>query len=327
MESLKKPIVSVIIPTYNASLFIAETISSILSQSMPEFEIIIVDDGSTDNTLKIVQDLARIDKRIRYFIQERSGVSVARNRGIKESVGRYIAFIDHDDLWMPQKLEKQLAIFNKDSQLGLIFSRASIMMANGESTGLVGGIARFHRGYIFRELFSEHFVPISTVLIRRDVFDGLDEWFDKTMEMAEEVDLFLRIAYNWKIDYSGEILAKWRMHPNNDSRLRRSLLIKDYKRIIDRLKEKIPDFEKKYKKEIFKKQRWIATTEIEVLLSENNKKLAIKKLPLFLKTFGFHPKSMTKVFLLFSLGFDIYEKIRINFLYLYSKINKRISIN
>lgn len=314
MELSKKPLVSVIIPTHNSALFINETISSVLSQSNPDFEIIVVDDASADNTLKLVQSLADKDSRIRYFKQEKGGVSVARNRGIKESMGGYIAFIDHDDLWVPQKLEKQLKLFREDPQLGLVFSRAAIITNDGKSLCSTGGLTKFRRGYVFKDLFCKHFIFISSTVIKREVFDSLDEWFPESMEMAEEIDLFLRIAYNWKVDYCNEILTKWRWHSNNDSTLRKMLLINDYNKIIERLKEKIPDFETIFKKEIFRKQRWIAMTEIEILFSEENKRSAIKNTFIFFKRFGFYPKAVIKFFLLFSFGYKIYEKIRLYFL-------------
>lgn len=307
---VKKPIVSVIIPTYNGSLFIDETLTSVLAQSMPDLEIIVVDDASTDNTLKIIQERASLDERIRCFVQKKGGVSCARNKGIKEARGEYIAFIDHDDLWTVQKLEKQLEVFKKDSRLGLVFSREMIITMDGKPIEISSGFARLQRGYIFKDLFCEHFISPSTVLIKREVFQTLEEWFVESMEMAEEVDLFLRISYSWKIDYCDEILAKWRAHPNNDSKLRKWLLIEDYNNIIGRLKTKIPDFEKNFKREIFKKQRWLSMIEIEILISENKKNKAIKFFLSFLKKFGFYPRALIKFFLLLVFGHSNFEKIR-----------------
>ena len=323
MESIRKQLVSVIIPTYNAALFIEETISSILSQTIPDFEIIVIDDASSDNTVQVIKKIAKEDSRIKYFIQEKGGVSIARNKGIKESAAQFIAFIDHDDLWMPQKLEKQLKVFNNDPQLGLVFSRESIITADGRPIGISGGISRLSRGYVFKDLFCRHFISPSTVLIRREVFDTLDEWFDESMEMAEEVDLFLRIAYKWKVDYCDEVLAKWRVHSNNDSSLRRNLLVSDYKHILEKLKLKIPDFDKKYRKEIFKKQRWIAMAEIEVLILEKNRELAASNFFVFLRKFGLNPKAIIKFFILFSIGFNNYEKIRRHLIALYNKLFNR----
>lgn len=316
------PAVSVIIPTYNASGFISDTLESVTAQTMSDLEVIVVDDHSSDNTVKIIRDFASLDSRIRCIVLEgRNGVSNARNIGIKESKGKYIAFLDHDDLWLPQKLEKQLKLFHEDNELGLVFSKELIITLDGKVVGVSGGLGHLRRGYIFRDLLREHFISPSTVLIKREVFDTLDEWFVESMEMAEEVDLFLRIAYVFKVDFCDEILAKWRIHPNNDSNLRRRLLIKDFNSIIDRLKEKIPDFEKNYKKEIQKKRRWIAMAEIEILISENNKKLAINKIFTFFKIHGLYPKALINFFILLTLGFNKYDKIRSGFFNLYHGIS------
>lgn len=319
---IEKPTVSVIIPTYNASGFILDTLKSVMDQTMRDLEVIVVDDHSCDNTLKIVRGFASLDDRIKYVaLEKRSGVSRARNTGIKESKGKYIAFLDHDDLWLSQKLEKQLKLFQEDNELGLVFSRESIITLDGKVVGVSGGLAHLRRGYIFRDLLCEHFISPSTVLIKREVFDALDEWFVESMEMAEEADLFLRIAYVFKVDFCDEVLAKWRIHSSNDSSLRRGLLINDLNNIIKRLKSKIPDFEKKYKKEIARKQRWIAMTEVGILISENNKKDAVKKMLSFLRIFGFYPEELIKFFILLALGFNRYDKMRAVFLNLYRGVS------
>lgn len=308
---MQNPLVSVVIPTHNASLFIAETILSVLSQTIYNIEVIIVDDASSDNTLQIVQNLAGKDNRIRYFAQEqRRGVSAARNLGIKKSQGNYIAFIDHDDLWLPQKLEKQLPLFKKDPEVGLVYSREVIMSEDGKIKGLTGGFDRPLRGYVFKELFIRHFIPIQTVVIKREVFDNLDEWFVESMEMAEEVELFLRIAYKWKVDYCDEVLAKWRTHPWNDSKLRLGLLVKDYNVILERLAYKIPNFPVDYKKEINSKRRWIAATRVKVLMAEGNKKEAFKEVGSFIRNFGICYHSLLELPLLLLLGFSNFDKIR-----------------
>ena len=311
-ESSKSPLVSVIIPTFNSSKFIVETITSVLGQTLSDIEIIIVDDGSSDDTIELVERISQTDKRIKWFIQKRGGVSIARNRGIKEAHGKYIAFIDHDDIWLSYKLEKQLPLFAKDAKVGLVYSRASIMREDGGTGGLTGGTAKPYRGYVFKELFSKYFIPLSTVIVRREVFDMLDEWFPESMEMAEEVDLFLRIAYGWRADYYDKVLAKWRMHPRNDSKLRRRLMIDDYNSIINRLKLKIPDFAEKYRSDIFKRKRWMAMVEIEILVSEHNGKEALNKMHFFVKEFGLHPKALMKFLILLLFGYKFLEALKIH---------------
>jgi len=321
MEKENKPVVSVIIPSYNAAEFIIETIAGVLSQTIKDIEVIVIDDASIDNTISIVQMFCRSDDRIRYFIQEgRRGVSVARNRGIKEAKGSYIAFIDHDDLWLPQKLEKQLEVFKSDKDIGLVFSREAIISENGKIKGLFGGFSRPLRGYIFRELFVKHFIPLSAVVVRRKVFDSIDEWFPESMEMAEEVDLFLRIAHSWKIDYCDEVLAKWRDHPRSDSKLRLGLLIRDYNAILERLNKKIPRFQAEYEKEIRDKHEWIEKSEIRILISQGNRKEALDKAGSFFRKFGFKPVYIFELLIILTIGFPAFDKVRATCTNFYHKL-------
>ena len=115
-------LVSAIIPTYNSVNYISEAINSVLNQTYKNCEIIVVDDGSTDNTRKTVENYIRkYPHKIKYFYQENKGPSAARNKGIKEARGNYIAFLDSDDLWLPDKLEKQISLFMKDVSLKLTY--------------------------------------------------------------------------------------------------------------------------------------------------------------------------------------------------------------
>ena len=116
---MSAPRVSVVIPAFNAKKWIAEAIDSVLAQSFEGYEIVIVDDGSTDATEQALGGLIRA-KQIRYFRQEQRGVSAARNRGVDESRGQLIAFLDADDLFHPEKLRKQVALFDQQPDLGFV---------------------------------------------------------------------------------------------------------------------------------------------------------------------------------------------------------------
>ncbi|MGD1871437.1 MAG: glycosyltransferase family 2 protein [Mastigocoleus sp.] len=123
------PIVSVIVPAYNAEAFISRTLESILSQTYKNIEVIIVDDGSQDNTVNIVKNFIKRDQRIRLLQQENSGVASARNLAIAHACGEYIAPIDADDIWYPENIEKQIeSISNSDSSVGLVYAWSSICL-------------------------------------------------------------------------------------------------------------------------------------------------------------------------------------------------------
>ena len=114
---MRDPVVSVVIPTHNFGHFVAEAIGSVLNQTVAIAEIIVVDDGSTDDTHEVV---GRFGQKVRYIVQANAGVCAARNRGVSLSRGSHIAFLDADDTWEPTKIEKQLVKFSEDAEIGLV---------------------------------------------------------------------------------------------------------------------------------------------------------------------------------------------------------------
>ena len=130
------PLVSIITPCYNAAPFISQAIESVLAQSFGDWEMIIVDDCSSDDSLSIIQKYARIDSRIRYLRTDKPSGSptLPRNMGIKEAKGRYIAFLDSDDIWLPNKLSDQLKVFEK-SEVAIVFSNYEKVSLGGERCG------------------------------------------------------------------------------------------------------------------------------------------------------------------------------------------------
>ena len=319
MQSPSNPKVSVIIPTYNGQRYLAHTLESVLAQSMPDLEVIIIDDGSTDNTPGLVQDFIKRDQRVRYFRQGRLGVSAARNRGISESRAEFIAFIDHDDLWQPGKLEKQLALFAADPGVALVYARTMIINESGRPKGMVGGLVRPQRGNCFEKLLEGNFIPLSSAVVKKDALEALGAWFVEEMEMLEEIELFLRLAYGFKIDYCGSILAQWRMHSDNDSRLRRNLMIKEYGIILERLIRYIPDFEIKYRKQARSIKRWMAFAEVEEAFAGGNRRLATNKALFFIKNYGITPKEMSKFILLSIFGYRCLDRMKVEILNILNK--------
>ncbi len=215
------PEVSVIVPTYNYAHFIEDCLKSIFAQTYNDFEVIVVDDGSTDHTSKV---LAAYRKDIHYIYQENKGLPAARNTGIKASKGKYLAFLDSDDLWLPEKLAEQVRIIREDSDMGIIFSDANAFQ---EGTILRESILKEEKictGFCFQRLFMGNYLIMPTVLIRKSCLtkSGL---FDETLTAVEDYDLWLRIAAFFKIGFVDKILAMYRVHPSNMS--------KDFCRLLD----------------------------------------------------------------------------------------------
>jgi glycosyltransferase involved in cell wall biosynthesis len=206
--------VSIIVPTFNRAYLVTETIDSILNQTFRDFELIIVDNCSTDDTEKVIAGYQ--DERIRYFKNDNGGViAVNRNYGISQAHGEYIAFCDDDDLWLPEKLEKQLLEFEKDSGLGLVCTNAVIFNETGElgsfhKTGLTAA------DFTLKSLIFGNLVICSSVLIKKSAIDSIG-LFDTAPAIftAEDFELWLRIARRYRLKYIDSPLVKYRIHSAN----------------------------------------------------------------------------------------------------------------
>ncbi|MFM2429105.1 MAG: hypothetical protein RLZZ511_318 [Cyanobacteriota bacterium] len=191
---MSHPKISVVIPTYNSIRTVRDTIASVQAQTFQDIEILVINDGSTDNLLDCLADIT--DRRIHIHSYPNGGLPVARNRGIAKSRGEYIAFIDADDLWTPDKLEKQLAALEANPNAGLAYSWTYFMEEDGQ---------RYHtdrpiwfQGNVLKDLMLWNFLCHgSNPLIRRSVIEAIGE-FDPSLPSAEDWDYWLRIAARWE---------------------------------------------------------------------------------------------------------------------------------
>lgn len=220
------PIVTVIIPTYNGSRWLPEAISSVRSQSFQDYEIIIVDDGSTESIATQIPD----DPRIIYVHQENSGTSNARNRGLQMARGEYIAFLDHDDKWKENKLEKQVNLIKRHEEIGLLFCdyesfSSNPKRPNGFSRGTISKIsstALKPEGFIidspdvFSLLLIDLFVQIpSTWMIRRKTIEGVNGFEPLLRRGGEDLNLALRLAERCRFGFHNEALTIRREFPES----------------------------------------------------------------------------------------------------------------
>lgn len=196
MQLNRKPYVSVVIPTYNRADYIAESIQSVLNQRLSKnqtLEVIVVDDGSTDNTAEVVK---KFRKKVRYIKLDHSGIpATVRNIGISQARGELVAFQDSDDIWLNTKLAHQLPFF-KDREVVLCYSNARVMEPSGQVTNqLIVDPAKLKSGYIFKDLTKENFVSTLTVVVRKSVLDAVGG-FDQSVNLRaiEDYELWLRIA-------------------------------------------------------------------------------------------------------------------------------------
>jgi len=190
---VKMPIISVIVPAYNAGRTILETIASVQQQTFSDFELIIINDGSTDQTLGLLSTVK--DSRIKILSYENGGVSVARNRGMVHAKGEFIAFLDTDDLWTPDKLELQLAALQQNLEAGVVYSWTHFMDEQGKSLHTDKPV--FYKGNVYAKLLVENFlISGSNPLIRRQALESVGE-FEPTLTHGEDWDLYLRLAARW----------------------------------------------------------------------------------------------------------------------------------
>jgi glycosyltransferase involved in cell wall biosynthesis len=196
---------SVIITTYNYGLFVRESINSVLSQTYKNFELIIVDDGSEDGTREIVSEYV-LDERVKYFYQDNAGQPKAKNRGISESRGEVIAFLDADDIWESTKLEKQMPLF-ADLDVGVVYSRRKWI--NPVGIEVPGNERVLRRGKILDYIFVDNFVCFSSSVIRRSYLEQVG-FFDESLPMGIDYDLWIRLACVCKFDFVDEALVRYR---------------------------------------------------------------------------------------------------------------------
>ena len=223
VEYRTNPLVSVIIPTYNNAKYIGESIGLVLKQTYRNLEIIVVDDGSTDNTREILDPYIK-KKYIKYIYQENRKQGAARNNGIRHSQGELIALLDSDDLWLPEKLELQVPLF-VDKEVGLVY--AGCIWFNDNRIVKTTNFSRFCKGYIFDDLFNSDkcFIPNSSAVIRKSCLEEIDSingsdpyWEDLSCVSSEDYHFFLRLTHKFKADYVPKHLFRYRLHNANSSK-------------------------------------------------------------------------------------------------------------
>lgn len=212
-----KPFISVIIPCYNASLFLNQAIESVLNQTYKNFEVIIVNDGSTDNTEEIIK--AYRDNRVIYLKQETNkGPSAARNTGLKYAKGEYIAFLDADDIWMLNKLEKQVDYVLKN-KVDIVTTNGYILESKTNKSKIAYSKNPIHhKKSIFKVLIKHNFIFPSTVLIKKETLQKAG-FFDENLQSSEDYYLWLNIAFQGgTFAFIDEPLFFYRKHPRQLSK-------------------------------------------------------------------------------------------------------------
>ncbi len=206
----RKTTVSVIIPAYNAARFLRATIQSVQDQTYPNWELLIVDDGSTDETAAIARAYQAKDERITLISQSNQGVSAARNWGMAQSRGEILAFLDADDQWLPAKLSQHLAQFQANPQLGVSFAQVEFLTPSGEPTGQLSS-SQLRNLKPINFLAENPTTTTSNWVIRRQVFTEVGG-FCLDMSYSEDLEWLLRVSCTttWEIAGQAEVLTRYR---------------------------------------------------------------------------------------------------------------------
>lgn len=202
------PLISIIIPSYNYARYLSQAIDSALGQTYPKIEVIVVDNTSADNSIEVLQSYG---DRVRWFQQPNQGVSGSRNRGIKESRGELIAFMDADDVWLPEKLARQMEMLS-NPRVGMVYCGLQYIDADGKPLEKnLSGL----RGQVLKSLalLQPPGVPAtgSAALIRRECFDKVG-LFDRELSISADWDMWRRIACHYEIEIVREPLVLYRQH-------------------------------------------------------------------------------------------------------------------
>ena len=228
--------ISVIIPTYNSDKYICEAIDSVLCQTCSDYEIIVIDDGSTDDTKTIIGNRY---PTVRYYFVENRGVASARNLGISLAQGELIAFLDADDRWLPEKLDKQSVLFHNDNKLGMVFTENYFFDEHGIIEKKVNKRERLMHGDIVRNIFLNSYVATPTVMVRKNVFDTVG-LFEEGLTVAEDDNMWMRIGMRFGVELLEEPMVLCRITEGSLSRKSHSIFL-GVKTHIEIIKKKYPD--------------------------------------------------------------------------------------
>lgn len=213
-----QPAVSVIIPTYNRANYLKKSIQSVISQTIKDIEIIIINNYSTDNTLDVISSFN--DQRIKIINFKNSGVIArSRNQGMMQSSGKYIAFLDDDDMWCEDKLELQIKYLESHPEFSAVYSNAIIIDEKDNRKGFLINHGLAKEGQVFQNLLGGNFITILTVLMRRELLESIGLFNEEPSLIAvEDYEYWMRIAFKFEFGYIGKPLALYRIHSTSMSK-------------------------------------------------------------------------------------------------------------
>jgi glycosyltransferase involved in cell wall biosynthesis len=219
LPATASPLVSVVIASYNMARYMALAVESALNQTYRNVEVLVIDDGSTDDTPAVIARFS-VDDRVRYISQRNRGQAAAKNRGIRAARGDYIAFLDADDYWAPERLALQVPLLMQSNKTGVVYSRLRYIDEAGNESSISDN--ELFRGKVSGALFVRNFIAFGTSLVRRECFERMGG-FDESLRMGIDYDLWLRISTEYDFDYIDRPLLyyrRWSGQMSNDTMAR-----------------------------------------------------------------------------------------------------------
>lgn len=236
--------VTILMNAFNSADFLQSTLASVRAQSYTDWEIVFWDNASTDATPEIARSFG---PELRYFRAESTTpLGEARNLALRQVETELVAFLDCDDLWEPDKLAKQVALFEKNPRLGLAATDTVMFCKDRELNRMFGNVPP-PSGMVFEELVKRQWISMSSAMIRMEALRSLDHWFDPQLSLCEEADVFYRIALQWELDAVNEPLTRWRVHGVNTTFRRFDAFGDETAHILNKLYSVCPDFAVRYK--------------------------------------------------------------------------------
>lgn len=241
------PRVSVVMNCLNAERYLREAIDSVYAQTRGDWEILLVDNGSSDSTPDIAKSY---DRRLRCIRNEQTvQLGEARNQALHAARGEFVCFLDSDDRWFSDKLERQLAFFAEHPRIDFLHGNFDFIDANGRRTA-TGYRRKLPSGRVFGHVLRHCVINLQTVMVRKAALDRLDELFDATLSLAEDYDLFVRIAHDTEFAYLHRPLAEYRVHAAQASARYPERYAGEMEYCIGKLRRRFADVESRYAAEL-----------------------------------------------------------------------------
>lgn len=271
------PLVSVIMNCHNSSKYLSQALDSVCQQTFRDYEIVFWDNQSTDGSGEIALSYG---EPLCYFRGDTFlPLGAARNAAIEKARGKYIAFLDCDDIWLPEKLEKQVVLLESAEGVGLVYSDCYLIDSDGNpGKNTYFDTYKPFRGYVFNELLLDNFIPLLTAIIRKDVL-GKVGIFNPSYEITEEYDLWLRIAQYYHIDFIEQPFAKYRIHAQSVSSTKRVLAFNEYLEILEYWSHNKANVTRELRRKLTQKRVIIHLSLMNHHFSNHENKEGIREIP------------------------------------------------